>query len=87
MDEQREQTRAAYTDPEGVDLTFDEASGLQEDVPPDLRAMILDRQVYGPEVRRHARLQAGRAPTGRGAAQRPPSRRPWTDSGSLPRAR
>lgn len=50
LEEQRAMSRAYAADPEGFDLNFDDASSLPEDLPEDMRAAILNKDVYGPPV-------------------------------------
>lgn len=60
LEEQRAMTSAYGADPEGFDIDFDTASSLSEDMPEEMRAAILSKNVYGPPVssarspRRHA---------------------------------
>jgi hypothetical protein len=44
-------TEAGEVDPEGFNLDFDDASSVSEALPLDVRLRLLDKQVYGPEVR------------------------------------
>jgi hypothetical protein len=50
LEEQRAMSRAYAADPEGFDVNFDDASSLPEDIPEEMRAAILNKDVYGPPV-------------------------------------
>jgi hypothetical protein len=50
LEEQRGMSSALGADPEGFDFNFDGASSLSEDLPEEMRAAIMNKDVYGPPV-------------------------------------
>ena len=44
-------TDASWLDPEGFNVDFDAASALSDDLPLEMRLRLLDKNVFGPEVR------------------------------------
>ncbi len=51
LEEQRTATDADLVDPQGFNLGLEDASSLSDDVPMDIRLRLLDKDVFGPEVR------------------------------------
>ena len=48
--EQQQMLSASDFDPEGLDIGLDGIASVSDDLPPEVRAQVMNKDVYGPEV-------------------------------------